>query len=116
MMNKTRAAVGFAMKAGKCVSGEFAAERACGGKKAALIVIDPGVSEATLKRWTNRSENLNIPMLTLEDMGQAIGKEARMVAVITDRGFAEMIMNARMNEIDNAKNGGVDEWQKCQRP
>ena len=65
-MNETklRGAMGFAMRAGKCIAGDFACERA------------------------------GLPCFTVVDLGRAIGKDGRMVAAVTDERFAQMICDA----------------------
>ena len=45
--DRLRTALGFAAKAGKCISGDFGAERAVKDKKALIIALDSGVSAAT---------------------------------------------------------------------
>ena len=42
--DRLRTALGFAAKAGKCISGDFGAERAVKDKKALAIALDNGVS------------------------------------------------------------------------
>lgn len=91
IMDKNNAlfnAVGFAMRAGKLASGSFAVEKAVKSGKAKLIIIDNGASENTVKQWRNQ----NIPLVYMSCMGKAIGKAERMVAAVTDEGFAEMIL------------------------
>ena len=48
--DRLRTALGFAAKAGKCISGDFGAERAVKDKKALIIALDNGVSAATRER------------------------------------------------------------------
>ena len=49
--DRLRTALGFAAKAGKCISGDFGAERAVKDKKALIIALDSGVSAATRERY-----------------------------------------------------------------
>lgn len=49
--DRLRTALGFAAKAGKCISGDFGAERAVKDKKALIIALDNGVSAATRERY-----------------------------------------------------------------
>ena len=49
--DRLRTALGFAAKAGKCISGDFGAERAVKDKKALAIALDNGVSAATRERY-----------------------------------------------------------------
>ncbi|MEG1547193.1 MAG: 50S ribosomal protein L7ae [Clostridia bacterium] len=101
--NKLRSAIGFAMRSGNCISGDFVCERAVKAKKAKLLVLDELASESTAARYRGYCERAGIPCLTMQDMGHAIGKDGRMVAVITGDGFARMILEANANT-----DGGVD--------
>ncbi len=95
IMDKNNAlynAVGFAMRAGKLASGSFAVEKTVKSGRAKLIIVDDGASENTVKQWRNASLTQNIPLVQMSCMGKAIGKAERMVAAVTDEGFAEIIL------------------------
>ena len=92
---KLRSALGFAMKAGKVRSGELAADRTLKSGKACLVVIDSAASIAAKKRWSDACSHYSVELIELNGMGSAIGREAHMVACITDNGFAQMILRAR---------------------
>lgn len=99
--NGVRNALGFAMKAGKVASGDFAAEKALKSNRAKLIIMDADASENTKKRWRDACSYRGIPLVTVHDMGRAIGKDARMVAAITDEGFSAMVLkNCSENNAD----------------
>ncbi len=91
--NRLMSAIGLCMKAGKLASGEFAAEKALksGGR---LAIVDESASENTRKQWADACEFRAVPLMFVRGLGFAIGKSARMCAVVTDAGFAEMIMSA----------------------
>ena len=91
------------MRAGKVVSGDFAAEKAVKGGEARLVIADASVSDNTLARYTGYAERAGIPLVKLEDMGRAIGRPERMVAAVTDDGFAQMMI-----KINAKTDGGVD--------
>lgn len=91
--NALNNALGLAMRAGKVVSGSFAVEKALKAGSAKLIVLDKDASENTLKQWTNGCISKKLPLVQMPCMGKAIGKVERMVAAVTDAGFAEMILN-----------------------
>ncbi len=93
-----RSAVGFAMKAGRLATGDFAADKAFKSGKAKLIVLDSEISDNAKTRWQNACRVRNIPIIQLPDMGSAIGKAERMVAAVTDGGFAEMILKKAVQE------------------
>lgn len=86
-------AIGLCMKAGKLASGEFAAEKALksGGK---LAIVDEDASENTKKQWQDACAFRNVPIVFVRELGFAIGKSARMTAVVTDEGFKKMIISA----------------------
>ena len=48
--SKLAGAIGFSMKAGKCASGEFAADKAVKASKAYAVLVDVSASAATKKR------------------------------------------------------------------
>ena len=85
--DRLRTALGFAAKAGKCISGDFGAERAVKD----IIALDNGVSAATRERYEGMCQRAGIPCVYLEDLGRAIGKDNRMIAAVTEAGFARMI-------------------------
>ena len=91
---RQRGALGFAMRAGKCIAGDFACERAVKRGGACLIALDTEASSATKERYFGMCERAGIPCVTIVDMGQAIGKAGRMVAAVTDERFAQMILGA----------------------
>ncbi|MBQ1818333.1 MAG: ribosomal L7Ae/L30e/S12e/Gadd45 family protein [Clostridia bacterium] len=89
--------LGFAQKAGKVRSGEFAAAKAVKSGAARAVVLDGAASENTKKRWRETCENAGIPLLFAENVGRAIGREAHIVACVTDNGFAEMLLRSQVN-------------------
>ncbi|MBO4879732.1 MAG: ribosomal L7Ae/L30e/S12e/Gadd45 family protein [Clostridia bacterium] len=91
---KLRSAIGFAMKAGKVAAGEFAADKALKNGSARLIAVDAAASDNTKKQWQSACEFRKRPLVFIEDMGSAIGKNGRMVAAVTDENFSKMILNA----------------------
>lgn len=87
-------AIGLSMKAGRCRSGDFVAERILRARGASLVLLDKQASEATRERYTHLCNLNQTPMLSIPSLGEAIGKPGRIVAVITDQGFTDMIMRA----------------------
>ena len=49
---KLRGAMGFAMRAGKCIAGDFACERAVKRGNARLVLLDTAASAATQERYS----------------------------------------------------------------
>lgn len=95
---RIRSAAGFAMRAGHCVAGDFACEKAVKSGKARFVLLDAGASESTRERYHRLCERAGIPCLELVNMGSAIGKYSRMVAAVTDSGFARMLAEAAEGE------------------
>ena len=59
--SKLAGAIGFSMKAGKCASGEFAADKAVKASKAYAVLVDVSASAATKKHWSGRCGAKRIP-------------------------------------------------------
>lgn len=93
--DKLFSALGFAKKAGKVKSGEFAAEQTLKSGKARIVLVDALASEKTRDRWSQMCENAGVPLVFAEEVGRAIGREAHMVACVTDIGFAQMILRSQ---------------------
>ena len=92
---RQRGALGFAMRAGKCIAGDFACERAVKRGGACLIALDTEASSATKERYFGMPHaSVNLADFEKADMGHAIGKAGRMVAAVTDERFAQMILGA----------------------
>ncbi|MBO4847939.1 MAG: ribosomal L7Ae/L30e/S12e/Gadd45 family protein [Clostridia bacterium] len=92
---RLRAALGFAMKAGRAASGRLAAEKALRSGRAMAAVLDSAASEQSKKHWRSICENAGVPLVFAEDVGRAVGREAHTIVCITDSGFARMIMSCR---------------------
>lgn len=92
--SKLASALGFAMKAGRLAVGEFAAERALKSGRAFLMVVDEAASENTKKQWRDAAEFRKTELVTVQDLGAAIGRPGRMAAAVTDGNFAIMISKA----------------------
>ena len=91
---RLRNAAGFAMRAGCCIAGDFACEKAVKSGKAKFLLLDSGASPSTRERYEGLCRRTGIPWAVLADMGRSIGKYGRMVAVVTDSGFARMLTEA----------------------
>ena len=59
MKNEILSLLGLAMKAGKCVSGEFTVEKTVKDHKAKLVVIATDTSQASKKSYTVSQLHLN---------------------------------------------------------
>lgn len=92
--NKAISMIGLAMRAGKVVSGEFAAEKAVKTKKASLVIVATDASDNTKKLFTNGCQYYHIPLVfygTKKELGRILGKDIRASIAILDQGFGEQI-------------------------
>jgi len=86
--------LGFAAKAGKLTSGETGSRAAITRKRAKLVILAEDAASSTEKEFQMLAERHQIPviqMMTMQDLGMAIGKSNRSVLVILDKGFATQI-------------------------
>ena len=89
-----KAHLGFAVKAGKLVSGTQGVEQALRAGKVKLVLLSSGASENTLKHFSDMASWRRVPCMRLEDhdeLGLWIGRETHRIAGITDNGFAEAV-------------------------
>ena len=92
--------LGLCRRAGKCQSGEFAAERAVKAGKAKLILLEETASENTRARFSSLCEGRGIPLKLVPTVGRAIGKEGQVVMAVTDIQFVNMILGAMASETE----------------
>ncbi len=86
--------IGIAMRAGKLTLGEEASLDVIRADRAALIIVDEGVSPGTLKKFRDASAFHNVKMVTLEagQLGRLVGRPNRRTAVVQDKKLAEGIL------------------------
>lgn len=92
--DKLYGAIGLCMRAGKCITGDFAVERAVKSGKVKLVMLDYAVSNATLKKYESICSNAGIEYLIIEALGNAIGKPGIKITAVADEGFKNMIKAA----------------------
>jgi len=92
-------AMGLCMKAGKCRSGDFVCEKVLKEGKARLVLLDDTASENTKMRYQTLCRTRNVPILIVKELGHAIGRPGRMVAVVLDESFSNMIQDAAASDI-----------------
>lgn len=83
--------IGLSQRAGKCIAGDYAVERAIKSGKAKYILLDCSASLATRQRFQGFCQRGNIPYVEMEDLGRAIGKPGNRIVAVTDGNFAGMI-------------------------
>ena len=87
-------ALGLAMKAGKCVSGDFAVEKAVREGRARIVLLDETVSQSTKDRYQRLCARASVEIMTLAALGRSIGRPARMIAALTDENMCRMLQSA----------------------
>ena len=92
--------LGLCQRAGKCQSGEFAAERAVKAGKAKLVLLEQTASENTRSRFLSLCTGRGIPLKLVPEVGRAIGREGHVVMAVTDIQFANMILDAWASETE----------------
>lgn len=94
MYNGILSLLGLAQKAGKIASGDFAAEKAIRAGKAKLILVAEDAVDETKKKYRDLADEYQVDCMTAAskiELGTAMGKEFRAVAVILDDGFKKGI-------------------------
>lgn len=98
---RARTALGFAARARKCESGDFACETSIKRGKAKAVVIDSGVSDNTREKYARLCASLEIPVYEMDGLGETIGKPDRMTVAVTDGELAKMLIGAYAPEKEN---------------
>ncbi|WP_062197897.1 YlxQ family RNA-binding protein [Massilibacterium senegalense] len=94
MSSKWSSLLGLANRARKIVSGEELVVKEVQKKQAKLVLLSKDASANTTKKITDKCSYYRVPLRFIEDrytLGQAIGKDARVVIAITDDGFAKKL-------------------------
>ena len=93
--NKVESLLGLCTRAGRLVSGEFAAESAVKDGSAWLVIVAKDASGNTKKLFKDKCSFYEVPCFeygTKESLGHCIGKEIRASIAILDEGFAKSII------------------------
>ncbi len=91
---KLHGALGLSRRAGKCLTGDFAVEKALKSGKTKLVVLDSLASQATRERYLGLCARNGATLIEAPDVGHAIGKPAGKIIAITDDRFVHMILCA----------------------
>jgi ribosomal protein L7Ae-like RNA K-turn-binding protein len=92
--NQWMSLLGLANRARKIISGEELTVKEIRSGRAKLILLSADASPNTMKKITDKCNYYHVPLKTVENrdvLGQAIGKEARVVVAVLDVGFAEKL-------------------------
>lgn len=93
--NKIESLLGLCTRAGRLVSGEFAAESSVKDGSAWLVIVAKDASDNTKKLFKDKCSFYEVPCYeygTKESLGHCIGKEIRASIAILDEGFAKSII------------------------
>ncbi|MEW9050706.1 MAG: YlxQ family RNA-binding protein [Neobacillus sp.] len=94
--NQWMSLLGLANRARKIISGEELSVKEIRNGKAKLILLSADASANTTKKITDKCKSYEVPYKLVEDrhlLGQAIGKEARVVVAVLDDGFAKKLVS-----------------------
>ncbi|WP_204552885.1 YlxQ family RNA-binding protein [Bacillus ectoiniformans] len=86
--------LGLATRARKIISGEELTVKEIQKGRARLVLLSEDASSNTMKKIHDKASFYKVPVKMVEDryvLGQAIGKEARVVVAILDEGFANKL-------------------------
>jgi ribosomal protein L7Ae-like RNA K-turn-binding protein len=93
--NQWMSLLGLANRARKIISGEELALKEIRNNKAKLVLLAADASANTTKKITDKCNSYQVPLKMVKDrqlLGQAIGKEARVVVAVMDDGFAKKLV------------------------
>ncbi|MEH6955877.1 YlxQ family RNA-binding protein [Neobacillus drentensis] len=93
--NQWMSLLGLANRARKIISGEELTVKQIQSGKAYLILLSADASANTTKKITDKCNSYEVPYKIVENrhlLGQAIGKEARVVVAVLDDGFAKKMV------------------------
>ncbi|MFL6555688.1 MAG: YlxQ family RNA-binding protein [Bacillus sp. (in: firmicutes)] len=93
--NQWMSLLGLANRARKIISGEELSVKQIQSGKARLIILSADASANTTKKITDKCNSYEVPYKIVENrhlLGQAIGKEARVVVAVLDDGFAKKMV------------------------
>lgn len=94
--DKWTSILGLANRAGKLVTGEELVIKEIQKKRVKLVLLAQDASQNTKKKIMDKSTYYNIPVRLVPDrytLGKSIGKEARVVVAVTDKGFSEKLQS-----------------------
>jgi len=95
--------LGLCFRAGKLLQGEEQVLPALRKGKVRLVILAADASDNTKKRLVDKCTYYRIPCHVVADrfsLGAALGKNARVVIGVTDRGFANLLLrDLNMSEV-----------------
>lgn len=88
--------LGLAYRARKIISGEELVLKEIRANRAKVVLLSKDASINTEKKITDKCQYYEVPVYRVENrsvLGQAIGKEARVVVSVQDEGFAKKLIS-----------------------
>lgn len=88
--------LGLAYRAHKVISGEEAVIQAIRQRTATVVLLASDASDRTKKTVQNKCKSFQVPVIEVTDrgrLGQAIGKQERVLVAVTDKGFGSKLIN-----------------------
>ena len=95
MKDQWMSLLGLANRARKIISGEELTVKEIRNGKAKLVLLSKDASSNTHKKITDKCNSYHVPYKLVDDrykLGQAIGKDARVVVALLDNGFAKKLL------------------------
>ncbi|NSL51143.1 YlxQ family RNA-binding protein [Calidifontibacillus erzurumensis] len=86
--------LGLCNRAGQLISGEELVVREIRKGKAKLVILSNDASANTAKKISDKCQYYQVPLKKVNDrftLGQAIGKDTRVVVAVLDDGFAKKL-------------------------
>lgn len=112
--NKLYQILGLCRRAGKLVSGAWAAEDSIRRGKAKLVIVSNDASETTKEKIFKLCNNRRVDVIifgTKEKLGNCIGQSNRAIIAITSDKFKNMILDTLPDRLE-VNMGVINEWRK----
>ncbi|AIM17708.1 MULTISPECIES: YlxQ family RNA-binding protein [Neobacillus] len=93
--NRWMSLLGLANRARQITSGEELTVKQIQRGNAKLVLLSADASRNTTKKITDKCNSYEVPLKVVENrylLGQAIGKDARVVVAVLDDGFAKKLV------------------------
>ena len=88
--------LGLAYRARKVISGEELVIKEIRSRRAKVVLLSKDVSSNTEKKITDKCHFYKVPLCRVENrtqLGEAIGKDSRVVVAVQDDGFAKKLIS-----------------------
>lgn len=93
--------LGLAYRAGRVVTGDELVLRAVRRGRVRLVILAADASERTRKKWQDKCAFYAVPLVVTSDrtqLGEALGKEERVIVGVTDENFARRLKELAGND------------------